>query len=94
LVVAAKYLAATAIDLLTQPDRLRALKEEFAARTKDVEWKSSLPDGFEPPMYEPPEWFLRRTGQKWPPPGITWPPKHVISREKFASLGPDLAPQT
>jgi aminobenzoyl-glutamate utilization protein B len=99
LVMAAKYLAATAIDLLTQPDRLSALKEEFAARTKvartkDVEWKSSLPDGFEPPMYEPPDWFLARTGQKWPPPNITWPPRHVISREKFASLGPDLEPQT
>lgn len=47
-----------------------------------------------PPMYEPPEWFLQRTGQSWPPDGITWPPPRVVSREEFAGLGPDLPPQT
>ncbi|NGN66004.1 amidohydrolase [Streptomyces sp. A7024] len=90
---AAKYLAATAMDLVTQPERLKALKTEFAERTKDVDWKTALPDDYEPPMYEPPAWFLRRTGQKWPPDNITWPPKRVISREKLSSLGPELSPQ-
>ncbi len=91
---AAKYLAATAVDLITQPERLKAIKDEFAERTKGIEWKTVLPDGYEPPMYEPPEWFLKKTGQKWPPKNITWPPRRVVSQEKFSSLGPELAPQT
>ena len=74
-IAAAKYLAATAVDLITQPERLKALKDEFKERTKDVEWKTALPDGYEPPMYEPPAWFLKKTGQKWPPSNITWPPR-------------------
>ncbi|MFJ2830926.1 amidohydrolase [Streptomyces sp. NPDC087263] len=92
-IAAARYLAATAVDLLTQPERLKAVKDEFKERTKDVEWKTALPDGYEPPMYEPPAWFLKKTGQKWPPENITWPPKRVVSQEKFSSLGPELAPQ-
>ncbi|NBE52925.1 amidohydrolase [Streptomyces sp. YC537] len=92
-VAAAKYLAATAVDLLTQPERLKAVKDEFAERTKGVEWKTALPEGYEPPMYEPPAWFLQKTGQKWPPGNITWPPKRVVSQERFSSLGPELAPQ-
>ncbi|MGW1023274.1 amidohydrolase [Streptomyces sp. NPDC002577] len=90
---AAQYLAATAVDLITQPERLKAIKDEFAERTKGVEWKTALPDGYEPPMYEPPAWFLSKTGQSWPPENITWPPKRVVSQEKFASLGPELAAQ-
>lgn len=90
---AAKYLAATAVDLITQPARLKAVKDEFAERTKGVRWKTALPDGYEPPMYEPPAWFLAKTGQSWPPPNITWPPKRVVSQERFTSLGPELAPQ-
>ncbi|MDQ8702992.1 amidohydrolase [Streptomyces sp. LHD-70] len=90
---AASYLAATAVDLLTQPARLKAVKEEFAERTKGVEWKTALPEGYEPPMYEPPAWFLKQTGQKWPPSNITWPPRRVVSQEQFSSLGPELAPQ-
>jgi hypothetical protein len=92
-VAAAKYLAATAVDLLTRPARLKALKDEFAERTKDVEWRTALPDGYEPPRYEPPAWFLKKTGQEWPPENITWPPKRVVSQEKFSSLGPALTPQ-
>ncbi|MFD3476105.1 amidohydrolase [Streptomyces sp. NPDC058695] len=92
-IAAAKYLAATAVDLITQPERLKALKDEFKERTKGVEWKTALPDGYEPPMYEPPAWFLKKTGQKWPPNNITWPPRRVVSNEKFSSLGPELAPQ-
>ncbi|WP_329342202.1 amidohydrolase [Streptomyces sp. NBC_01352] len=94
LLAAARYLAATAVDLITQPERLKAIKAEFTERTKGVEWKTSLPDGYEPPMYEPPQWFLKKTGQSWPPDNITWPPKRVVSQEKFSSLGPELAPQT
>ncbi|WP_406491834.1 amidohydrolase [Streptomyces sp. NBC_01604] len=94
LLAAARYLAATAVDLITQPQRLKAIKAEFTERTKGVEWKTSLPDGYEPPMYEPPQWFLKKTGQSWPPDNITWPPKRVVSQEKFSSLGPELAPQT
>nr|WP_206323625.1 amidohydrolase [Streptomyces sp. HNM0574] len=94
LLSAASYLAATAVDLLTRPELLRRITEEFEERKKDVDWRTALPDGYEPPMYEPPEWFLRRTGQSWPPGNITWPPERVVSREKFASLGPDLEPQT
>ncbi|MEU5001449.1 amidohydrolase [Streptomyces sp. NPDC021622] len=92
-IAAAKYLAATAVDLLTQPERLKAVKDEFKERTKGVSWKTALPDGYEPPMYEPPAWFLKKTGQKWPPSNITWPPKRVVSQEKFSSLGPELEPQ-
>ncbi|MEV0093837.1 amidohydrolase [Streptomyces sp. NPDC050738] len=93
-IAAAKYLAATAIDLITQPERLAELKSEFADRTKGVRWQTALPDGYEPPMYEPPAWFLKKTGQKWPPANITWPPQRVVSQEKLSSLGPELAPQT
>ncbi|GAA4856528.1 amidohydrolase [Saccharopolyspora cebuensis] len=92
LLATARYLSATAIDLLTQPERLRELRAEFAQRTEGTEWRSLLPDDYEPPMYEPPEWFLRRTGQSWPPDNITWPPERVVSKEEFASLGPDLPP--
>lgn len=91
---AAKYLAATAVDLITQPERLAELKAEFAERTKGVQWRTALPEGYEPPMYEPPAWFLKKTGQKWPPKNITWPPQRIVSQEKLSSLGPDLAPQT
>ncbi|WP_019545698.1 amidohydrolase [Streptomyces sulphureus] len=93
LLAAAKYLAATALDLVVQPKLLKALKKEFAERTEDVDWKTALPDGYEPPMYEPPSWFLEKTGQSWPPENITWPPAQVISKEKFSSLGPELEPQ-
>ncbi|MFF3054794.1 hypothetical protein [Streptomyces sp. NPDC057909] len=89
---AAKYLAATAVDLLTQPERLKVIKAEFAERTKGLEW-TALPEGYELPMYEPPAWFLKKTGQKWPPNNIPWPSKRVVSHEKFSSLGPELTPQ-
>ncbi|MEV5548602.1 amidohydrolase [Streptomyces sp. NPDC052309] len=91
---AAKYLVATAVDLLVKPELLRGLKEEFDKRREGVEWRTALPEGYEPPMYEPPAWFLQRTGQSWPPENITWPPRRIVSKEKFSSLGPALQPQT
>ncbi|MCI2417492.1 amidohydrolase [Saccharopolyspora sp. K220] len=91
---AARYLAATAIDLITQPDLLGAMQEEFRQRTEGVRWTSMIPEGTQPPMYEPPADFLAQTGQKWPPKGITWPVPEVVATERLGSVGPDLPPVT
>jgi hypothetical protein len=93
-VASAKYLAATAIDLITQPDRLAALKDEFTARTEGTGWASLIPDGAQPPVYEPPASFLTTTGQSWPPPGLTWPVERVVAQEQLGTLGPELPPVT
>jgi amidohydrolase len=92
MLAAAKYLAATSVDLLTQPDAVAEMKDEFDKRTADIEWESMLPDDFELPLYEPPKWFLDRTGQSWPPDGVTWPPERIVSTETAPSLGPELPP--
>ncbi|GAA1824849.1 amidohydrolase [Planosporangium flavigriseum] len=89
---AAKYLAATTVDLLTQPKIVAEMKEEFARRTAKIQWKSLLPDGYQLPLYEPPKWFLERTRQAWPPRGVTWPPKRIVSTETAPDLGPELPP--
>ncbi|TDC39672.1 amidohydrolase [Micromonospora sp. 15K316] len=94
LLSAARYLSATAVDLITQPERLAAMKQEFADRTAGVTWTSMVPDGTQPPIYEPPADFLAKTGQQWPPAGITWPVPQVIAREQLGTTGPDLPPQT
>jgi aminobenzoyl-glutamate utilization protein B len=94
LLSAARYLAATAIDLITQPDVLAAIKKEFADRTAGVAWESMIPDGTQPPIYEPPADFLAKTGQRWPPPGVIWPVPPVVAAEKLGTTGPDLPPQT
>lgn len=93
MLAAAKYLAATSVDLLTQPDTIAGMKDEFDQRTSNVDWESMLPDDFQLPLYEPPEWFLRRTNQSWPPPGVTWPPEPIVSTETSPSLGPELPPE-
>ncbi|WP_198940476.1 amidohydrolase [Micromonospora sp. CB01531] len=90
--IAAKYLAATTIDLLTQPTVLGEMKDEFDRRTAKIKWKSLLPGDYELPLYEPPSWFLERTGQSWPPPGVKWPPRRVVSTETAPDLGPALPP--
>ena len=64
---AARYMAATAVDLITQPEVLAKIKEEHQQRKAGVEWRSLLPDDAQPPIYQPPANFLRRTGQSWPP---------------------------
>ena len=89
---AAKYLAATTIDLLTQPKVVAEMNEEFDRRTAKIKWKSMLPDDYELPLYEPPRWFLERTGQTWPPRGVKWPPRRVVSTETAPDLGPALPP--
>jgi metal-dependent amidase/aminoacylase/carboxypeptidase family protein len=89
---AAKYLAATTIDLLTQPKVVAEMNEEFDRRTAKIKWKSMLPDDYELPLYEPPRWFLERTGQTWPPRGVKCPPRRVVSTETAPDLGPALPP--
>lgn len=92
LLAASKYLAAVAIDLFTQPTLVGEIKEEFEARTRETNWRSKLPKKFQPPVIEPPKWFLERTDQSWPPSHISWPPKKLIGHEKWLSLGPDIPP--
>ena len=92
LMAAARYLAAVAIDLFTQPKLVGEIKREFDARTREVNWHSMLPKSFQPPVIEPPSWFLKRTGQSWPPAHIDWPRKKLVSHEKWASLGPAIPP--
>ncbi|MFF3285715.1 amidohydrolase [Streptomyces sp. NPDC003023] len=90
---AARYLAGTTIDLLTQPTVVAEMKDEFERRTKKVKWNSMLPKDYQLPLYEPPQWFLERTGQAWPPKGVQWPPPRVVSTEPRADLGPSLPPE-
>jgi len=46
----AKVMAGTAIDLFTNPDLLKKIREEFAAYSKDHPYKSFLPEGTKPPV--------------------------------------------
>ncbi|MGW5779457.1 hypothetical protein [Streptomyces sp. NPDC003863] len=57
-------------------------------------WASMIPDGTQPPLYEPPTDFLRATGQNWPPEGATWPVLPVIAAEQLGTNGPSLPPVT
>jgi amidohydrolase len=91
---AARYLTATAVDLIEQPERLAALQQEFKDRTAGVEWASLIPDNQQPPVYEPPADFLAATGLHWPPPSIRWPVPEVIAAEQLGTTGPNLAPVT
>jgi aminobenzoyl-glutamate utilization protein B len=46
----AKAIAASAIDLLTQSDQLKVIRDEFNAYSKDHPYKSFLPEGATPPL--------------------------------------------
>ena len=46
----AKAMAASAIDLLTKPEALKKLREEFEAYSKDHPYKSFLPEDADPPL--------------------------------------------
>jgi len=70
------------------------VRQEHRDRTAGVGWKSLIPDDLQPPIYEPPAWFLRQTGQTWPTPGITWPVPPIIAREHLGTTGPPLPPVT
>ena len=61
-----KWMAATAVDLITQPDVLKEVRAEFDERTKTRKWSTMLPAGTEPPLYEPPPDFLRKTAESVP----------------------------
>ncbi|MFI1868845.1 amidohydrolase [Streptomyces jumonjinensis] len=91
---AARYLAASALDLVEQPELLEGMKEEFKERTTGVRWTSLIPDGSQPPLYEPPAEHLKATGQTWPPEGVTWPVPRMIATEGLGTTGPALPPVT
>jgi aminobenzoyl-glutamate utilization protein B len=46
----AKVMAATALDLMTKPKMLQAIKNEFDEYSKDHPYKSFLPEGAKPPL--------------------------------------------
>lgn len=50
LVVGAKALAGTLVDLYTDPANLRRIKADFAQQVAGVQWRSLIPDGQEPPI--------------------------------------------
>ena len=50
MILAAKVLAATALDLVLDPAKLREAKEEFAATTAGQPYKVPLPEGAKPPL--------------------------------------------
>lgn len=49
---AAKVMATTALDLLTQPDTLQRVREDWQTRTAGLTYTSPLPEGLEPPVGE------------------------------------------
>jgi len=54
LIFAAKTIAGTALDLLTKPDVLRRIREEFEEKTRGFAYKSPLPEGLKPPLHQLP----------------------------------------
>ncbi|MBZ9645567.1 hypothetical protein [Streptomyces sp. PSKA30] len=70
------------------------MKQEFKDRTEGIAWASMIPDGNQPPLYEPSAEFLKATGQSWPPKGVTWPVPPIVSAEQLGTTGPALAPVT
>jgi aminobenzoyl-glutamate utilization protein B len=46
----AKAMAGTAIDMLTKPDDLQKVKEEFAVQLKEHPYQSFLPEDAQPPL--------------------------------------------
>ncbi|MFG2887320.1 amidohydrolase [Streptomyces sp. NPDC048297] len=94
LLSAARYLAASAVDLIEQPELLDAMQQEFKDRKAAVKWTSMIPDGTQPPLYEPPADFLQETNQYWPPPAVQWPVPQVVATEQLGTTGPNLPPVT
>lgn len=58
----AKAMAATMLDLLTKPEELRLVREEFAAQAAEHPYKTLLPEGSEPPLD-----LNRELMEKWRP---------------------------
>jgi aminobenzoyl-glutamate utilization protein B len=46
----AKAHALTLLDLMLDPKLIEAARSYFAGQTKDVKWKSLIPEGTEPPI--------------------------------------------
>jgi aminobenzoyl-glutamate utilization protein B len=51
IVVGAKALAGTVVDLFTDPQHLQTIKADFARDTEGVTWTSLIPPGTEPPTF-------------------------------------------
>jgi aminobenzoyl-glutamate utilization protein B len=49
-VAGAKAQAMTALDLLLNPDLLKAAREYFAEQTKETKWQPLIPEGTKPPI--------------------------------------------
>jgi len=50
MILAAKTLALTGIDLLTKPEELKKVKDEFESKTKRFTYRSPIPPGQTPPL--------------------------------------------
>jgi aminobenzoyl-glutamate utilization protein B len=62
IVANAKVLAATMLDLLTNPEELRLVRDEFEAQAAEHPYSTFLPDGAEPPLD-----LNRELMEKWRP---------------------------
>jgi len=51
IVVGAKAFAGTMIDLVTDPARVRIIREDFDRQTEGVTWQTLIPEGAEPPTF-------------------------------------------
>jgi aminobenzoyl-glutamate utilization protein B len=49
-IAGAKAHAMTALDLLLNPDLLKAAREYFAEQTKETKWQPLIPEGAKPPI--------------------------------------------
>ncbi len=54
MMLAAKAMAITAVDLLTVPEHLQTVREEFEQRTHGKPYISPIPAGTKPPVFQPP----------------------------------------
>ena len=50
LVFGAKVMAATFIDILSDPEHLKQIRADFQEQTKGYTWKSLIPDDVKPPL--------------------------------------------
>ncbi len=50
MLLAAKTLALTGVDLITKPEELKRVREEFQAKTKGFKYNTSIPHGQKPPL--------------------------------------------
>jgi aminobenzoyl-glutamate utilization protein B len=53
-ITAAKAIAATALDLIQNPELLQRVAAEWKEKTKGIPYKSAIPKGQNPPVFQPP----------------------------------------